>query len=109
MDRDEEFTAFVREASPSLSRTAWLLVGNRDGAADLVQAALVKTYLAWGRVDRSTATAYARRAMVNDNPRTCCASSCTPPRTPSRSRSTNGRCSPRGAAPARPAPCAGWC
>ena len=67
MDRDEEFTAFVREASPSLSRTAWLLVGSRDAAADLVQAVLVKTYLAWGRVDRTTAAAYARRVMVNDN------------------------------------------
>ncbi len=67
MSRDEEFTAFVREASPSLSRTAWLLVGSREAAADLVQAALVKTYLAWGRVDRATATAYTRRALVNDN------------------------------------------
>lgn len=66
-NRDETFTAFVREAGPSLSRTAWLLSGNRDAAADLVQAALVKTYLAWGRVDRATATAYARKALVNDN------------------------------------------
>ena len=65
--RDEEFTQFVRDSSASLGRTAWLLTGNQDSAADLVQAALVKTYLAWGRVDRATATAYARRALVNDN------------------------------------------
>lgn len=65
--RDEEFTQFVREASASLGRTAWLLTGSHDAAADLVQAALVKTYLAWGRVNRATATAYARRALVNDN------------------------------------------
>ena len=67
MSRDEEFTAFVREASPSLMRTGWLLTGNSDAAADLVQAALVKSYLAWDRIDPTTAMAYTRRAMVNDN------------------------------------------
>jgi hypothetical protein len=34
--RDAEFTEFVTSASPSLGRTAYLLTGDRDLAADLV-------------------------------------------------------------------------
>ncbi len=64
---DAEFTEFVRRVSPSLGRTAWLLTGNRDAAADLVQATLVKTYVAWRRVAPGTAEAYARRILVNEN------------------------------------------
>lgn len=60
-----DFTEFVEEASPSLLRTAWLLTGQRDAAHDLVQAALVKTYVAWPRVRRPEALAYTRRVMVN--------------------------------------------
>ena len=67
MTRDQEFTAFVREASPSLMRTGWLLTGDADTAADLVQAALVKAYLAWDRIDPATALPYTRKAMANDN------------------------------------------
>jgi len=44
--RDAEFTDFVRQASPSLTRTAWLLTGDSHLAAELVQEALVRTYLA---------------------------------------------------------------
>lgn len=65
--RDAEFTAFVAEASAALGRTAWLLTGNRDAAADLLQATLVKTYVAWSRVRRAEAATYARRIMVNEN------------------------------------------
>ena len=65
--RDDAFTHFVRESGPSLSRTAWLLTGNPDTAADLVQAALVKTYVAWHKVTDATASAYARKVMVNEN------------------------------------------
>lgn len=65
--RDDEFTEFVRQATPSLGRTAWLLTGSEDAAADLVQAALVKTYLAWRRVTPATAMAYTRRILVNEN------------------------------------------
>lgn len=64
---DADFTEFVRRVSPSLGRTAWLLTGNQDAAADLVQAALVKTYVAWSRVTPGTADAYARRILVNEN------------------------------------------
>ena len=63
--RDEEFTQFVRSASGSLSWTAYLLTGEKDAAAELLQEALVKTYLAWPRVRHGEAAAYARRTLVN--------------------------------------------
>ncbi len=66
-ERDEEFTAFMREAQASLSRTAWLVTGDRALAADLVQEALARTYAAWPRVRRGEALPYARRALVNLN------------------------------------------
>lgn len=65
--RDEEFTRFAEGAQQSLTGTAWLLTGNREVAADLVQAALVKVYVAWPKVRRSDALAYARRTLVNEN------------------------------------------
>lgn len=63
--RDESFTAFMTQSGPSLLRTAWLLTGDDDAAADLVQAACVKTYLAWARVRPEGALAYARRTLIN--------------------------------------------
>lgn len=63
--RDAEFSAFVADASDALGRTAWLLTGNADAAAELLQATLVKTYVAWPRVRQGEAAAYARRIMVN--------------------------------------------
>lgn len=65
--RDAEFTEFVRAASGSLTRTAYLLTGDHDAARDLVQEAFVRTYRAWGRVRTDEATAYARRVLVNAN------------------------------------------
>ncbi len=64
-ERDATFAAFMTEATPSLMRTAYLLTGSTDAAAELVQAALVKTYAAWPKVRRETALAYARRILVN--------------------------------------------
>lgn len=64
---DEAFAEFARSAAPSLTRTAWLLCGDRDRAADLVQEALLKTLTAWPRMDRSGALAYARRAVTTLN------------------------------------------
>ena len=64
---DEAFATFVSGATASLTRTAWLLTGNSEAAADLVQAALVKTYLAWDRLDPARALAYARKIVVNEN------------------------------------------
>ena len=63
---DEEFTELVHASWASLYRTAYLLVGERGEAEDLVQTALAKTYASWGRVrDVSAASGYARTALVN--------------------------------------------
>ncbi|UAL32031.1 SigE family RNA polymerase sigma factor [Nocardioides rotundus] len=63
---DAEFTEFVHAAWPGLYRTAYLLLGDRGLAEDLVQTSLTKTYAAWPRVrDVTTAPAYARRTLVN--------------------------------------------
>ena len=66
-ERDEEFRAFVCASSQSLSKTAWLLTGDAELAADLVQEAYTRVYAAWGRVRRGEAIAYARRVLVNAN------------------------------------------
>ena len=57
----------MRAATPSLSWTAYLLASDRDVAAELLQEALVRTYVAWHRVRDGEATAYARRTLVNLN------------------------------------------
>ncbi|MCH8613655.1 SigE family RNA polymerase sigma factor [Arsenicicoccus dermatophilus] len=66
-ERDQAFTRFVQEATPSLTRTAWLLTGSRDDAVDLVQAAFVKTYASWSRVRDDDALAYTRRVLANEH------------------------------------------
>ncbi|MCL2092321.1 MAG: endolytic transglycosylase MltG [Micrococcales bacterium] len=61
--RDEEFTSFMVEALPTLTRAAWCLAGDEHRAADLVQQALVSTYVAWSRV--RDPLSYVRRSMTN--------------------------------------------
>ena len=52
-------------ASNSLFHTAYLMVGDHQLAQDLLQEALVKTYVAWPRLrDVSKAEAYTRRTIV---------------------------------------------
>ncbi len=63
--RDEEFAAFVAEATPALARTAWLLCGDEHRAEELVQQALVRTYLAWPTASDREPLAYARRVLAN--------------------------------------------
>lgn len=64
-ERDATFATFMDQAGPALLRTAWFLTGDRDRAQELTQAALVKTYVVWHKIDRATALAYARRCLVN--------------------------------------------
>ena len=68
--RDAEFSAFVVRDQRSLTKTAWLLTGNAEAAAELVQAALVKTYVAWPRVRTAEALAYTRRVLINTSIKT---------------------------------------
>lgn len=64
-ERDEEFSAFVRAASPELLRIAWFLTGDVEEAKELVQAALAKTYAAWHRVRPGQAVPYTRTVLIN--------------------------------------------
>jgi RNA polymerase sigma factor (sigma-70 family) len=64
-ERDASFATFMDQAGPALLRTAWFLTGDTDRAQELTQAAFVKTYLVWHRIDHGAAVAYARRCMVN--------------------------------------------
>jgi RNA polymerase sigma-70 factor (sigma-E family) len=62
--RDEEgFRAFVEANGATLLHAARLLTGDHHRGEDLVQTALIKVYLKWGRID--TPLPYARRALVN--------------------------------------------
>ncbi|GAA3218736.1 SigE family RNA polymerase sigma factor [Oerskovia jenensis] len=63
--RDMEFTAFMVDAESTLSRTAWLLCGDVHRAEELVQHALVRTYVAWPRAREGDPLAYARRVLAN--------------------------------------------
>src|SRR3954453_22241814 len=63
---DQAFTEFVVASWASLYRTAYLLLGDRGLAEDLVQTALAKTYASWGKVrDVGAARGYARTVLVN--------------------------------------------
>ncbi len=63
---DAEFTEFVHGAWPSLYRTAYLLLGDRAEAEDLVQDSLAKTYASWHRVRvLEAAPGYARTVLLN--------------------------------------------
>jgi RNA polymerase sigma-70 factor (sigma-E family) len=63
--RDDEFAAFVAARYRALVRTGLLLAKDRGHAEDLAQSALIRTYLAWGRLhDPENAEAYARRTLL---------------------------------------------
>ncbi|TQS46169.1 SigE family RNA polymerase sigma factor [Cryptosporangium phraense] len=64
---DAEFACFVRDNRTDLVRTARLLAsGDPHRAEDLVQTALVRAYVSWGRIRTSDhPVAYVRRSIVN--------------------------------------------
>jgi RNA polymerase sigma-70 factor (sigma-E family) len=62
--RGTDFDDFVRARSGALLQVAYLLVGDRHAAEDLLQEVLAQVYLRWRRV-RTTPEAYTRRALVN--------------------------------------------
>jgi RNA polymerase sigma-70 factor (sigma-E family) len=65
-DDDASFESFVRARLPALLRFAYAVCGDPHTAADLVQDALERTGLHWGRIDRTgDAEAYVRRAIIN--------------------------------------------
>ena len=52
-DTDAEFAEFMAARSSQLFRTAYLLTTSQQGAEDLLQTALAKTYASWSRVRRA--------------------------------------------------------
>ena len=63
-----EFAGFVAASGPRLLRLAVGLTGDRGLGEDLLQEALAKVYLRWGRiVDAGAAEAYTRRVLVTTN------------------------------------------
>jgi RNA polymerase sigma-70 factor, ECF subfamily len=63
---EQVFRDFVAARSSALQRTAYLLVGDWGLAEDLVQTALMKTYLAYRRLDGVAAIEpYARTVLVH--------------------------------------------
>lgn len=65
LGRDVEFAAFMTDAEPLLGRMAFLLTGDAHRAEELVQQALVRTYVAWPRARDRDPLAYARRVLAN--------------------------------------------
>jgi len=63
----ESFSAWAAHSQGRLLRTAVLLTGDHQRAEDLVQEALVKVALRWGRLRDGYPEAYARRVLVRDN------------------------------------------
>ncbi|MCA0180281.1 MAG: SigE family RNA polymerase sigma factor [Actinobacteria bacterium] len=65
MAQHADFEQFVAARYAALARTALLLTGSRASAEDLLQEALLKTYVAWSSVRaREAAEAYVRTTMV---------------------------------------------
>jgi len=61
----EQFAAFVHGRGPALQRTAYLLTGDWALAEDLLQTALAKSYLAWGRIRHDDPEGYVRKVLAN--------------------------------------------
>ncbi|WP_016698582.1 SigE family RNA polymerase sigma factor [Actinoalloteichus spitiensis] len=63
--RDAEFSRYFTERSRGVRATAYLLCGDWQRAEDLLQAAMLKVYLAWPRLtNRDLLDAYTRRVLV---------------------------------------------
>lgn len=62
---EQEFLAFVREATPALFRVAYALTGQQQAAEDLLQGALEKVVPRWRRIDDPVA--YTKRIMYRDH------------------------------------------
>jgi len=58
------FASFVAARGAALQRTAYLLTGDWALAEDLLQTALTKSYLAWGRIRNADPEAYVRKVLV---------------------------------------------
>jgi RNA polymerase sigma-70 factor (sigma-E family) len=63
---DAAYVEFVTASQQRLRRSAYLMTGDWQTAADATQEALVRVYVAWPRLQRSGGLpTYARRALVS--------------------------------------------
>ena len=67
LDEREEFTRWARARQSHLLRASLLLTGDRQRAEDLVQEALAKVAMRWGRLRDGSPDAYARKVMFHDH------------------------------------------
>lgn len=66
MNRDSDYTEYVRARRPRLVRAAMLLGCSPTDAEDVVQAALIRCYRHWEKVERAAdPDAYAYRVLLN--------------------------------------------
>lgn len=65
VDAQTQFAAFVAGRGHALQRTAYLLTGDWALAEDLLQTALAKSYLAWGRIRHDDPEGYVRKVLAN--------------------------------------------
>jgi RNA polymerase sigma-70 factor (sigma-E family) len=64
--REVGFGGFVRQNTPTLLRTAYLLTGNAQQAEELVRDTRVKLHPTWERVEQANVPlAYVRRSLTN--------------------------------------------
>ncbi|QBX56680.1 SigE family RNA polymerase sigma factor [Nocardioides seonyuensis] len=64
---EQGFTEWAGGCQRQLLRSAYLLTGDLHRAEDLVQEALTKVALRWGRLHDGNALGYALRIITNDN------------------------------------------
>jgi len=67
VDDREDFTRWAGQRQLALLKMAVLLTGEHQRGEDLVQEALTKVALRWGRLREGNAEAYARKVIVHDN------------------------------------------
>jgi len=66
VERDADFTTYVRARQRHFVRFAYLLTGDPYSAEDLVQSAFAKVYRRWDTINGSP-DAYVRRVIVNEH------------------------------------------
>lgn len=65
MDPTDELRAFVAARGVALSRTAYLLTGDRHAAEDLVQETYLEMVRRWSRIESENPEGYVRRIMYS--------------------------------------------
>lgn len=68
IEREADFSAYVRARQKAFARFAYLLTGDPHSAEDLVQSALAKVYARWDHISTvESPDAYVRKVMVNEH------------------------------------------